>query len=397
MQSIAAGDFFMRLMRQVDEDKWTIFTDFDRQYFFNQARCLCGEDIRLELDLSTSGAAKRQMFTRSQANIKVLIGDVGCVASDPQSMNSARCHPLKEFRLAELARARERITIPIPVSLLFGRSGGACKSQGQQSIRLFVDTDNNGFPDLAGEQAPFLTVNFDGDPPAPPSQIKVMPGNESLSVSWETNQGVADFRGFLVFCSRGEDTPVFKKEEVFFSDQYRTPSTLCNGMTKPPEVFKDTRTTTTTPPPQAANSQPEGMALTTQAQTGEVSETNEPQPAQGPFVAPAHFEALNTDYVCSDLLVSQTSARLQILQNNIPYLVGVATIDLHGNASPITNVYLQRPIATRDFYKGYRMAGGEAEGGYCAYGPRRSSRGVLAIFAAAVVALGLRTLARRRQ
>lgn len=392
MQSITSGDFFMRLMRKVDEDKWTIFTDFDRQYYFNQARCLCGEDIRLELDLSTSGAAKRTMFTRSQANIKVLIGDVGCVASDPQSMLSARCHPLKELRLAELARARERTTIEFPVSLLFGRSGGDCTSQGQQSIRLFVDTDNNGFPDLAGEQAPFLTVNFDGDPPAPPSNIEVMPGNESLSVSWETNLGVADFRGFLVFCSRGEDLPVFEK--TYFSDQYRTPSTLCNGVTKPPAVFIDTRNPTPTP---VAASQPEGMPLTVQAQTGQVSETNEPQPAQGPFVAPAHFRALDTRFVCSDLLVSQTSARLQILQNSVPYLVGVATIDLHGNASPITSVYLQRPIATRDFYKGYRMAGGDAEGGYCAYSPRRASSGLIAIFAAAVLALSLRTLAHRRR
>jgi len=45
--------------------------------------------------------------------------------------------------------------------------------------------------------------------------------------------------------------------------------------------------------------------------------------------------------------------------------------NIGGNPSPIDVAYLQTPIPTRDFYQGYREAGGTAEGGYCAYGRGR--------------------------
>jgi len=51
--------------------------------------------------------------------------------------------------------------------------------------------------------------------------------------------------------------------------------------------------------------------------------------------APSSFQNLDPNELCSDLLpTTQSSARIGILQNGIPYTVGVASVDTSGNASP---------------------------------------------------------------
>jgi hypothetical protein len=106
---------------------------------------------------------------------------------------------------------------------------------------------------------------------------------------------------------------------------------------------------------------------------------------------PDAFVRQDPDYLCSGLLTTQTSTRIDVLQNYIPYVVGVASVDLRGNASAISTAVLQQPIATRDFYKEYRAAGGTAEGG-CALGGRASGGNALA-----VALLALATAVRRRR
>ena len=379
--SITKDDFFMRLLRRDAKKEWTIFTDYERRVYFNQARCACNEEVLLELDFSTTGAAKRSSFTTSQANIEVLIGVDACVAKESVERNTAYCPVQKELTLAQMARAGKRIQIPINVPQFYGVRGNDCTKRGQQHIRLRVDMNGDRVPDLVGEQAPFLTIDYDGEPPAPPTVTAVQPGNEALSVSWEANQGVADFRGFVVLCSRSSDLPVYKRS--YFEDQYRTVASTCGNLDAgvAPEadaaIAADDDAGTTMPPEEEPTTERDAGAGLPAA-----------------FPAPPQFTQLDPRYVCSDLLRTQRSTRLKGLENGIPYLIGVATIDLHGNASPIKNVYLGKPVATRDFYQGYRTAGGEAEGGYCALAGRRNSRGVLALM---VVALGALVARRRRK
>lgn len=385
-QAVSKADFFMRLLRPDGEDKWTIFTEFEQKYYFNRARCSCSDEVvRLELDLSTTGAAKRTMFATNQTVIQVLIGEVACVSSDPAALKAAICSdpPLATLTLADLARARQRTTIDIPVSAFYGPSGGECTRRGQQFIRLRVDTNGDGVPDLTGEAAPVLSVEYDGEAPPPPATagIKVRPGNEALEVSWERDQGVADFRGYVVFCSRGE-APVYA--ESSYDDQYRTAETECPS------------SATVQPLRRADGPQLPPLAQAQQADDG-AGEVNGTREAEGPFTAPTPFATLDTRFVCSELLVSQDSTRLTGLQNEIPYLVGVATIDLHGNASPIESVLLQRPFATRDFFRGYREADGQAVGGYCAMARPGSRGGVAGLAGFALGVWLLRQGLRRRR
>jgi hypothetical protein len=118
-----------------------------------------------------------------------------------------------------------------------------------------------------------------------------------------------------------------------------------------------------------------------------------PDGTHGP--APDALERLDPAFLCADRIAPQSSGvRIKGLQNGIPYVIGVTSVDKNGNASPIIEAILQRPIPTRDFYNGYRQAGGAAEGGYCALA--RGGR----VAGAAEIAVGgalLMMAARRRR
>jgi hypothetical protein len=114
-----------------------------------------------------------------------------------------------------------------------------------------------------------------------------------------------------------------------------------------------------------------------------------------PVAPPAAFTRLDPAYLCSDFIpFTTTEARISVLQNAIPYVFGVAALDKTRNASVITAAVLQYPVPTRDFYRGYRAAGGDADGGFCAYGRRARTAASPALLA---VAAALTALARRRR
>ena len=178
------------------------------------------------------------------------------------------------------------------------------------------------------------------------------PGNEALTVSWKRPTVTADVAGALVFCSRA-DMPVYKAPNPFYSPKdFHSRQTECPKKIVQPEVAR------------LASAQ-------TERNTGM------------PLYMPDAFGGLDPAYLCSELLPTATEWRLKILQNDIKYVVGVAAVDTHGNASPIDTTYVQSPALTKDFYRGYREAGGEATG--CAYGTGAGSGVALALAALALM------------
>ena len=404
------ADFVMRLLRDKGNGEWTLFSDFEQKFYFNKARCQCDTNVRLELFFSPSGVAKRTALGQLQGTFETLIGEAGCLDANTVTRKGARdegrCQtlPKGKFNIASFAKSGIRATFDFPASMLFGPKGKLCSAQGTQSIRVLIDTNGDDIPDVTGDAAPTLSLVYDGEPPAPPTDtsISVTGGNEALDVQWAQAEGIADFRGYTVFCSRAENLSVF--DPSYYTDQYFTSSTVC-GQENP----------TTTSALTLAQALPTNAPLVAFATTspggdggsggmggsggagGTAGSSADPlRAARGPYAAPSGFSTLNKDFVCSDLLRTQRSTRITGLQNGIPYLVGVASVDLHGNASPISRVFLQTPVATRDFYNGYKEAGGQAQGGFCAFGGR-IGHGVAPLFAFAGLALIIRGLARRRR
>jgi hypothetical protein len=374
--AFTASDFLIRIERKADDGTWTFMTDIEAMRFFNRARCVCGDEVRVRVDLSPTGNAK--VTANTVGTVKVFVNTTPeCVSATLSVRSAAKCLKLggDTTRLASLKTSS--VELPVTVNQLFvaSNTGAGCMQEITQAIWLFVDTTNTGAPDsaLADSSAPTLALSLDGLAPTAPTGVKATPGGEALEVSWDEVTGFHDFLGggYLVFCARAGQLPVFSPS--YYTNQYLSAATeSAAGMCA--------ATGSTTAPLTAAQDLLEAPL-----------ETADPQ---GTKVAPpAAFTALDPTFLCSDLLTSQTSIRISGLQNGVPYVVGVASVDRTGNASPITEATVQFPVPTSDFYSAYRKAGGSADGGFCALGGRPSS-GLAALVAVAGAALCIR---RRRQ
>jgi MYXO-CTERM domain-containing protein len=276
------------------------------------------------------------------------------VTATSANFMAAQCTDLGSGRLADLVA--KGTTVDTTVGDLFRApnvtNGASCNVQFNQNIWLMVDQSEDGLPDaaFADASAPKLAIHLDGQGPPPPTDIKVTPGNEALSVSWTNGGLVDDQNGYVVFCSRA-DLPVFSPS-FYNTDQFATEKTACHMATTPTK-----------------------SALTVAATAAAASSATV-------IPAPDAFQQPNPDFVCSSLITTGTDFRIKGLQNGIPYVVGVAAVDAAGNASPASTALVQAPVPTVGFYDAYRAAGGQASG--CSYGG--GSAGGAALL---VLALGL--------
>jgi hypothetical protein len=350
----AAGDFLIRVLKREKpgSDKFVYIPEQEAKLeFFNNARCLCEDDVQISVDLS---AAKRSLIT--EGNVRMMVGPESCVDEKPDVRAAAGCIELGERKLGDLG-SNGWIQQTTVKRLFEARPNSmGCNDQFQQFVWLFLTTNNKTTPELNGDAAPKLELSLDGQPPEVPADVKVTPGNEALNVSWTRQMGQSSFNGYVVFCARGGTLPVFNPS-FYDGHMYSSPATVCpDKVVSPLVTFADTVS--------------EGEAV----------------------APPAAFQRLDPAFTCSDLLTTAGDARIGGLENKVPYVVGVTAVDTHGNPSPITVGFLQTPIPTRDFYQGYRSAGGTAEGGYCAYG-----RGRPGLFALGIVISVMLVLRRRRR
>jgi hypothetical protein len=358
-QILQPTDFQIRVSKP-DGEGWAFITsDVEKERYFNRARCQCKSPVRFTADLTQAGSAKGRAAA-AKGNVELLIGGNDCTSSDITTFNNKKCVSLRKTRLTDLAA--NGVIADTDVSVLFGapniQNGVGCAVQNPQYVWLLIDIDEDGYPDMtfANMTAPKLLLALDGQAPPAPSTVTVTPGNEALHLSWSTDSLVDDRAGYVVFCSRA-GLPVFSKS-YYAGTEFFTRQTECGPKVQAQQTW---------PPVTAAD----------------------PPPAKVEIPAPDEIAQLDTRFVCSDLVTTSNEWRIKGLQNDIKYMVGVASVDIRGNASPITSVVVQAPVPTKDFYRGYRDAGGAATG--CAYGARARSGGV------ALVALMLLAMVRLRR
>ena len=380
---------FEFVWERLDEKTWVFMSATDLELFFNGARCECNTNVRLRVGVTQAGRQKLVNRTDRPGTMKVYVG-TNCASE--MVRQTMVCQKVAETtEIFELVNGPLFIEIPMrtifaPVNNEVPTDGGApapppasaCATQGSQTITVWIDADSNNIPDLVDSAAPTTGITFDGEPPRPPRIRDVQGGNEALEVRWDSVSNMTGFQGYVVFCSRGGDTAVFKKGS--FSPSYLSAARLA----------ADGECPTMNPAVNVSAALQDSTADST-ADAG----TQAAPAIRGP--APEPFRTLNPDFACSPLLTSDTRRRIFRLQNGIPYLVGVASVDKQGNASPISEVLLQRPTPTIDFYRDYRAEGGTAEGGFCAVAPGgRSGAWLLLGLAGAGVALAVRRLRRRK-
>ncbi len=357
---LTKDDFEDLRLWSLDGDEWVPFNNTIYETFFNRANCLCNAPLRIQLLLKASARAK---VTRgARADIVLRAGDQTCVCTGANcaNLNCKDLGPVKDLN----GLINGGLTFDTTVREVFeaGRpataTGNVCDRDEMQNLWVWMDSDDAG---RDTELTDFSkAIELDGVPPPAPSGLRVTPGNDALELAWDPLDYLDDFQGYIVFCSRGENLPVFPGA---FSPLYYTPAGVCPGQT-------------------TAGATTGGGAVAQEQPTGGSS---------GP--APVGLATLDPQFVCSKIITAESRLRLFQLQNGIPYAVAVASVDKRGNASVIDSAVLQVPIPTRDFYRSYREGGGSAEGGFCAIA---TTRGAREPWLALVVILPLAALAIRR-
>jgi hypothetical protein len=355
---LAASDFTLYLQSD-DSGSWTDLATTDAATYLNQARCECATKVQILVQMASASISKLSSLNATGTSARLYVG------TDCANLNTATvpAQPACPYGLlgslsniAELSAGSW--TVATTVDKLFGAvatTAGVldCTANQNTTIWLWLDSTGTGQPDqgVSGSSAPNLGIALDGRPPAAPVDVDVEGGQEALTVSWASvsTSDSPDLVGYLVFCMRGNGLQVFNPS--FYSNQYYTSQTLCQtGVPLPP----------TTSPTLS------GATGTTAIEVG----------------APTPFVNLDPNDLCSGLLPpTQTSTRIGVLQNEIYYQVGVASVDTHGNASPIQSAFIQKPVPTIDFYQAYQQAGGQSNGGYCSLAGRGARLGAISFLA----------------
>jgi hypothetical protein len=361
--SVTQSDFTITLE---DKDQNTLSAT-DAATYLNQARCQCGTKVNFLVQMLPASASKLASVT-IPGSYSLYAGNA-CKEWDNNSTDANSCS-LLEAQSGVTTLATSSWTVPAYTDKLFAAAGGCNTTTTTTPVWLQLNYTGGSIPDLYGSSAPSLALTLSGVPPPAPTGISVEGGQEALNVTWDliSTTSVPDLAGYLVFCIRGgeradADPPYL---QVFnpspYSGQYYTAQTLAKqDSTQCPSPPTGTSTSITT-------------TLTTSIAAAKTTATE--------VVAPAPFQTLDSNYLCSDLIPpSQDSARISVLQNGIAYQVGVAAVDNAGNASPIQNAFIQRPVPTIDFYTEYRSQGGKATGGYCALAGQGSRLGTISFLA----------------
>jgi uncharacterized membrane protein YgcG len=402
--TLSANDFLMRLDVIDDKDKTSSrpLTDYEKKYFFNQARCACGTKFRFLLDFSAQGVGKKPSLSTGTGTVQLVAGPTNCVSTDDASRTAVKdqCVNVGDpILLSSLTRDRKTYDLAVSAVVPKGTNGETCPTIVRTNyLNLYVDQNMDGRPDFSDANQ---QLSYDGQPPNAPATVNVSPGDEALRVSWSSIGSLGDFAGYLIFCTRGENLDVYPDD--LYNNQYITPSTLvaAKQCPTPPTTITTQALTTDSRVVFAdatggtggggAGGDASGGAGGAGGESGASGRSDQALTPTEPF------NDLLSTHLCSGLITSQTSTRLSGLQNGVPYLVGVAAADRSGNISPIKAVYIGFPISTRDFYEGYRDKGGKAEGGYCSFGTARARGfGLAGVLLAATGALTLRARRRRR-
>jgi hypothetical protein len=353
---LVKDDLTIDLQRQ-DGDTWVNLALTEANTYLNQARCQCTTPMRVLVTMASASRSKLTTLTSPASNARLYVGyncaNLNTATNKPQCDGSQLGTTLSP--LSTLS-ANGSWAVETNVAQLFAAAKD-CQQTLSTTIWLWIDTQGTGAPDLSGDSAPKQGLLLDGTPPAAPAGITVEGGDEALVVSWAPLADTTDLAGFLVFCMRGSGLQVFNPSD-YNSNQYQTSQTLQTQANQTLVCSASTPATATAPTSAAG--------ATTAVEVG----------------APTFFQSLDSNYVCSGLLPpSQNSARISILQNGIPYTIGVAAVDTHGNASPIQSGFVQRPVPTINFYQAYRDAGGRSHGGYCALAGRDVRLGAISFLA----------------
>jgi hypothetical protein len=393
---LSKADFVDMAFMYKKDGEWVFMNKTTFDTFFNRRRCECDEEVQVRVSLL---ASSRNKISGKMGTIRLRAGDETCVCQGAACTGSLCADVSEPQDMAGLINGNVDFKFNVRKLFAAGRAASTdpatiCERDDNQNVYIWIDGPD---ADTSTDVTDATTqVKLDGIGPPAPQNITAAGGEEALQVSWDQIPTTSDMQGYQVVCARGQDIPVFANPP---RARFDSPSACLAANATSDASASDA----------AAPSVSDGGVSDASAASSALTAVDDPtnllaQSSQadagtlerGP--PPAALASLDPIYACSDLLTSGTSARLFRLQNNVPYVVGVVAVDLRGNPSKLTEVVLQKPSPTRDFYTGYRQSGGAADGGYCTFATSGDSRPARSARAGwLVLGLGLLAIGRRRR
>lgn len=333
-------------------------TPDDLRRYLNLAHCVCsqqnaGTETTIQYDLAITQA------TGANRPGEIWVG-AGCNDAVTRAMN---CRQITSQTIADIDTliTPDRIELSLYDVLNAPETMGACpEREGTAAAWVLVDSDGNSQYDYFQPQNIGTTADvggFDTQPPPLPTEFTADPGEGTITVSWEPIEGTGDdVYAYQALCVGPGGAPVRDDPPAAL---YQTTTQLC-GLAQDFAVD----------------------VSTIESETGsDVAE------------APAPFRALDTAYVCGEVIGgTATSLTIAGLENGQEYTIGVVAVDLYGNARA---TYLSRtvaPQAVTDFWEDLHDRGSKVEGGCLSV--TAGTFGPLALVVFGVVVVGLR---RRRR
>ena len=235
-----------------------------------------------------------------------------------------------------------------------------------------------------------IPITIDTVGPAPPTGLRVLPGNTRVQVTWDNisgEGGVSALTGVRVYCDPSQATgPTTVQVEAGCTDVPNEASV--------PDAGDD------------AEAGAEDAGFTTVCTDGGTKTVAGTDCSSSNFVAADGTKIIpdnnfNAKYECGEITgnsgttVNASGVGGNPLTNGTSYAVAVAATDAYGNVGPLSDVICETPEETNDFWNGYRAAGGQAGGGFCATSGVGEPAGSFAVFGI-IVAASISAMRRRK-
>lgn len=342
----------------------------------------CVDDQRIRFTLLMAGF-------EGNASIEVwaAAGGVDCSAQTTRTSASQQC-----WKVSSNVPLSQTVNVDIPVRNIM--------SGAPPNTPVAPSTDPNnlcGKVDLTKISVQFLyfspgniatpaskkdvAITVDTVGPAPPTGIRVLPGNTRIQVTWDNisgEGGLSVLSGVRVYCDPAQATTITTTKDASCTITQNEAST-------DPDAEAGTEDAGTTEVCEEG-----GVSTTT---TADCSSANFLQTTSDGKVEPKTPDgAFNSTYLCGEApgntgtTVVATKIGDKPLVNGTRYAVAVAATDAYGNVGPLSDVICETPELTTDFWENYRDAGGQAGGGFCATAPEETPLGSFASFGVVIVA-----------
>lgn len=322
-----------------DEDnQFRQSNDIERIDYFNFAHCQCGLEMKapgifqVELSLLDPDYA----FVSDDAVVQV---GTNCADPDPDQRHCEAVTTLPDV----FNDLRNAPNYNVNAHAFMFPNTDACEQQdGTSNVYVLFDEENdNKFDDDIPAK-----YDFDAEPPPLPSKISASGGENAINVRWDPLESQqSEVQGFQVLCGKVDGSVAFESPKD--EPEYDTPFLLC-GSTAPVDLFPGPDTT---PGADAGPDEPDAGV----------------SPDAGVMAAadlPEWMANLDERYICGTGSSTETTIRINGLENGVAYRVALLSVDDARNvvARDLGEV---TPQAVTDFWEDYHDQGGSADGGVC--------------------------------